>query len=106
MSDDEIILQAQEKARLNAETGRIGWPELQRSFARGVVISVAAELDLVEVAFHFVHDNQAMVSGWMQQGLVSRASAEDAQSWHNSDVEFWAIVVAPWVLVQVAGAGN
>jgi hypothetical protein len=90
------------KTKLNAETGRIGWQELQRHFARGVVINVSPQLDLVEVAFHFTRDNQSMVSAWLEQGTVARASSDDARVWHENGAEFWAIVVAPWVLVQLA----
>jgi len=38
------------KDRLNLETARITWPELERYFASGKVIHVAATLDLIEVA--------------------------------------------------------
>ena len=94
------------KAKLNAETGFIGWQELQRHFARGVVLNVSPQLDLVEVAFHFARDNQAMVSAWLEQGTVARASSDDARNWHDTDAGFWAAVVAPWVLVQVAENEN
>ena len=54
MSDELIAL---EKAKVNLETSQIAWKELQRFFAAGLAISVAAELDLVEVAFQFSVDN-------------------------------------------------
>ena len=37
------------RALLNAQTGRIGWPELARHFARGVVVCVAEGEDLLAV---------------------------------------------------------
>jgi len=101
MIESNSTTDAQERARLNTETGRIGWQELQRHFARGVVIVVGPELDLVDVAFHFVHDHQQVVAHWMQQGQVWRAAEEDARGWHENDAQFWAIVVAPWVVVQL-----
>ena len=46
MTEAEDIL----RAKLNAETGKLAWKELERHFARGVVVKVAGDLDLVEVA--------------------------------------------------------
>lgn len=92
------------RARLNAETGRIGWDELAPHFARGVLVRVAADLDLVEVAACFVENRESMVSEWMASGQLARADDADARRWSAGPVEFWAVVVAPWVLAQeVAG---
>lgn len=95
MTDTEDL-----RARLNAETGRIGWDELAPHFARGVVVRVGMELDLVEVAARFVENRQEQVEQWMKSGDVRRASDDDAVRWADASPEFWAVVVAPWVLVQ------
>ena len=86
--------------KLNAETGRIGWPELQRHFARGVVIRVDGALDLVQVACAFVEDDRPAVEGWLKDGQVAKASLEEARRWEEARTEFWAVVAAPWVLAQ------
>lgn len=86
--------------RLNSETGRIGWPELERHFARGVVVRVAGELDLVEAACRFAEDDREAVAAWMERGQVARASEADAARWNAERPGFWAVVVAPWVMVQ------
>ncbi|HKJ95712.1 MAG TPA: DUF2288 domain-containing protein [Gammaproteobacteria bacterium] len=91
------------KARLNAETGRVSWSELERHFARGALVTVRRGLDLVEVAAAFVEDDRNRVSGWMETGAVRTTSASDAQRWVKRDPTLWAVVVAPWVLVQEAG---
>jgi len=96
---DELL-----RAKLNAETGRLVWKELERHFARGVVIVVAEELDLVEVAFHVSRDDKTAVAAWMAQGQVRRAGAEDAMAWHERQSLFWAVVAAPWVLIQETAA--
>lgn len=85
---------------LNAQTAKIEWQELQRHFARGMVIKVAPGLDLVEVAARLVADDKAAFEGWLEQGLVCNASDDDARAWSDSQPTFWAVVVAPWVLVQ------
>lgn len=85
---------------LAAETGTLSWPELERHFARGVVVKLAAELDLVEVAACMVEDDKTSVAGWLEAGQVARATSLDAMDWHGRGAEFRAVVVAPWVLVQ------
>jgi hypothetical protein len=93
-------LYAETHAKLNAETGRLTWKELERHFARGVVIRVDPELDLIDVATRFVLDDKAHVSQWLESGEVARASEEEAKGWSAGESVFWAVVAAPWVLVQ------
>lgn len=95
MTEDELL-----KNKLNAETGKISWQELQRHFARGVVIKVDAAADLVAVAVHFVQDDNDSVARLLNTGEVSKASDTDASDWQARNPVFWAVVVAPWVLVQ------
>lgn len=93
-SDEEL------RSKLNAETGKLTWRELERHFARGVVIRVDGELDLVEVALCMGRDDRPAIEQWLNSGKIDRASAEDATDWNRRDPLFWAVVVAPWVLVQ------
>lgn len=86
--------------RLNGETATVRWHELERHFARGSVVSVAPGLDLVAVAAAFVEDDRARVAEWMARAQVQRAAEDDARRWSAADAELWAVVVAPWVLVQ------
>lgn len=94
------------RLQLNGETGRIDWPGLQRHFARGVLIKVAADLDLVEVAARFAADDRDAVAKWLACGRVARASTEDATEWQARPPRFWAVVTAPWVLVQEVRADD
>lgn len=94
MYDEEL------RRKLAAETGRIAWPELQRHFARGVLIVVGPELDLVEAAARIAEDDRAVVQEWIRGGQVVRANDDHARHWSDSECIFWAVVVAPWVLVQ------
>lgn len=88
------------RQQLNRETGRIAWDELQRHFARGVVIKVEPELDLVDTALKFVKDDKPAIEAWLNNGSIARASDADAQIWATGSAVFWAVVVAPWVLIQ------
>lgn len=89
-----------EKAKVNLETSRISWLELQRFFAAGLAIAVDKQLDLVEVAHQFSTDNKTQVENWLQNKLISHVSDQQASDWHQSNAEVWAVVVKPWILVQ------
>lgn len=86
--------------KLNLETGRISWSELQRHFARDVVLVVAGELDLIEVATKLSEDDTQQFEAWLKNKQIWRAQDEDARQWHEANTDFWSVVVAPWVLVQ------
>lgn len=86
--------------QLHRETARIRWAELERHFARGVVIRVGAGLDLVEVATGFANDDSVQVETWLRNGQVGKLSLAGAKDWAARDPELWAVVTAPWVLVQ------
>ena len=96
MADDEALLYA----KILGETGRLRWPELERHFARGVVVNVVADLDLVAVAMAIARDESGRVAAWMADGRIARATADDGRRWHEHGTELWAVVTLPWVLVQ------
>lgn len=87
--------------KINRETGRVKWRELDRHFASGSVIYVSAELDLIDVALRIAHDDKDSIAKWMAAGTVARVSDQQALSWTESDATLWASVVSPFVLVQV-----
>jgi len=96
--DDESSLTVSEK--LNLETGIIGWSELVRFFARGVVIKVIEGRDLIAVGNVLATDDTDQLEQWLIDKTVARASDDDARDWAAREPEFWCVVAAPWVLVQ------
>jgi len=88
------------RAKVNLETARIGWRELQRFFASGAAICVSGELDLVEVAYQVSEDNKEQVKAWMDAGQVARVTDAQALAWFEADADMWAVVVSPYVFVQ------
>ena len=88
------------------QTARIHWHELQTYYAGGSVITVAPGLNLVEVAVQLGLDNTACFQGWIDSGEVAAVSDEQALIWYESNVELWAVVAAPWVLVQQADGSS
>lgn len=89
--------------KLLAETAKIGWSELERFFARGVLLRVARDLDLVTVAAAIAEDDKAQVAQWVSSGLVERMQSDTAADFAARDPELWAVVVSPWVCVQERG---
>jgi hypothetical protein len=88
------------KAQLNRETAKISWQELQRFYARGEVIAVDNSLDLIQVASQFHLDNKVEIETLLSQGLVAKVHDQQAVKWHEQQASLWAVVIAPWVLVQ------
>lgn len=88
------------RGKLNSETARLPWAELQRYFAGGYTLLVDQQLDLIEVAFQFQQDNSQQVEQWLGQELVRQVKNDEARRWYNDAAELWACVVKPWVLVQ------
>jgi hypothetical protein len=88
------------RAKLNLETAQLAWSELERHFARGAVIKVAVGADLIDAALHIAENNTATVEAWLADRRIARAELADAEDWHARQPMFWAVVVAPWVLVQ------
>ena len=86
--------------KINRETARVRWSELERHFANGAVVWVSEELDLVEVAMRIAHDDKDNIARWMNEGKLAKVSDVQARSWQAADAELWASVVSPFVLVQ------
>ena len=92
------------RAKVNLETAQIAWKELLRFFASGAAIHVSDDLDLVEVAFQMSRDNAAQIQQWMVEGKLGNVTDEQAAAWFETDALVWAVVVSPWVLVQLSAS--
>ena len=86
--------------KLNLETAKISWQELQKFFAQGLIVVVNDDLDLVETAANFVEDKNEIVEQLLRESKIHKAEIGDAKDWNERNGDFWAVVVAPWVLVQ------
>jgi hypothetical protein len=89
-----------ERARINSETAKIAWTDLQRFFAKGRAVCVYPALDLVDVAYQVSVDNKEKVESWMESGRLGPVSDAQAREWLEANALMWAVVVKPWVLVQ------
>jgi hypothetical protein len=91
---------AELRAAYLGQTARIPWRDLAVHFAGGRMIRVALALDLVEVAVQLGLDNVARFRAWTEAGTVRPATDDDARDWEAREATLWAVVAAPWVLVQ------
>jgi len=99
---EELLKQEREleRARIISETAKIPWLELQRLFAAGKVMWIAAELDLVDVACALQQDDLQQFETWTAAQQLAPVSDEQARCWVDADALLWSVVVKPWVLVQ------
>ncbi len=99
---DELLQQDRDqfRAKINSETAKIPWRELQRFFAAGKLRLVAPGLDLVEVAYALQQDDTDAVQSWVENAELASVSDDQARQWHAQDAVLWAVVVKPWVLIQ------
>jgi hypothetical protein len=100
MAESQAGREALLRREYHGQTARITWHELQPHYARGNVVCVGAGLDLVEVAVQLGLDNTEQFEAWIAAGDVAAVSDQQALSWFEANEELWAVVAAPWVLVQ------
>lgn len=87
-------------ARLNSETAKIGWQELQKHYAAGNVLGVAAGADLIQVASALNEDNATQIQAWLSDKSVFEVTDQQALEWFENQTILWALVIPPFVLVQ------
>ena len=87
-------------AQLLGETAQITWAEVMPQFAKGNVLWVASHQDLVAVAEYMINDDKKQISALMQQKALHILSDDIDMDYAQRDPELWAVVIAPWVLVQ------
>ncbi|MBX2849242.1 MAG: DUF2288 domain-containing protein [Acidiferrobacterales bacterium] len=86
--------------KLHSETARIRWHDLQPYFAKGSLLLVDDSLDLVTVAADFAQDRAQKLSRCLESKLIAPPDNDQARYWYANNNELWAVVVAPFVLVQ------
>lgn len=87
-------------SQLNRETAKLQWAELEKFFAHGTAVFVDTSLDLVDAAAEMALDNKEQIQAWMAQQKFGRVEEQQAAQWAAENATLWAVVVAPWVLVQ------
>ena len=87
-------------ARLNAETAKIRWNDLQTHYAAGNILAVSADSDLIKTAIAVHRDDTAQVKQWLTEGYLFELSDTQALHWCRHNALLWAVVIPPFVLIQ------
>ena len=88
-------------SKLNNETALVQWQEVELFFARGQMLQVEPSQDLVAVATSIAQDNKSQIEQLMQTGQLAQATAAWVKAHCVSDTQLWAVVVSPYLLVQL-----
>ena len=87
-------------ARLNSETAKIAWHELQKHYALGNVLAISEAGDLIQVAIALHEDNAAQIQQWISEKVIFEVSDQQALAWYETNATVWALVIPPFILVQ------
>jgi hypothetical protein len=87
-------------AKLLGETASITWQELQPFFAKGALLWVDPDLDLVAVAESFALDQKDPIAAWLEAAKVEKVSDSRALALCEGAPQLWAVVISPWILIQ------
>ncbi|WP_154223302.1 DUF2288 family protein [Marinicella rhabdoformis] len=88
------------KQHFEQELGVISFIDLQKFFAKGIVLIAAESMDVIETALAINEDDAEKVQAWVNCGHLIRANDDHARAWLAEESVFKAVTVAPWVLVQ------
>jgi hypothetical protein len=100
VSPQDDLPQDETFQKLLRETGKIEWKLLSPHFESGGLVLVKNPLDLVKVAHSFATDDKKAVAAWLESGQLQRVDKDQVDAWDADNPIFWAVVVAPWVLIQ------
>lgn len=100
MSQNSLEKTSDLTTRLNSETAKIGWVDLQKHYATGNVMGVSSRADLIQVAEAFHKDDREKVESWLSDNTLFEVNDQQALDWYNNNTEHWAVVIPPFVLVQ------
>ena len=100
MSQNSVGTTSGLKTRLNSETAKISWHDLQKHYAAGNVMGVSGNVDLIQVAVAFHRDDRGQVESWLANSTLFEVDDQQALDWHTNNTEHWAVVIPPFVLVQ------
>jgi hypothetical protein len=73
---------------------------------KDAVVIVNHGLDLVDVGVAIAEDNTMAVQRWIGEQLIMKPSVDRLGEWNTAPPKFRALIVSPYVLVQVLEAGS
>ena len=89
------------REKLEGEVGPADWKVLKPHFLHDAIIIISPDLDIIDVAVKIATDDASHIEAWMNGGKITRPTQADADGWEKDGTEVIALVVAPFVLVQL-----
>ncbi len=94
----EIINKTYEE--LKQECAPIAYKEIEQFFARGMLVLVSEDLDIIDVALVIQADDSQQINEWISQEKVIRVHDDYAVEWSKKETLLMAVTAVPWLLVQ------
>lgn len=91
------------REKLANYTGQVPWSYLVPHALKGSLYFVDPALALAEVGAAFSANRAERVAAWLKSGDLVKIEALHAAQWDQSETEFEALVVTPFVLCRPAG---
>lgn len=90
-----------QKHKLNLETAKISWKELELFFAKGNLLVIEPDEDLVEVAELIASNQPDKIEKLILDKKISFVVPDWVRKNCQPTTDLWAVVVAPYVLCQL-----
>ena len=88
------------REELLQECAPIAYKEIESFFARGMLVLVSEDTDIIDVALIIQADNTNQLEKLIKQGQVIRVHDDHAIRWNQENTQLMAITAVPWLLVQ------
>jgi hypothetical protein len=104
MSEPMRDLRSQLEKSIDSAT----WEWLTPHHERDVIIWVDQSIDLLEVAMAIAQDQTQSVQHWIAEQVIAKPSEAQKSRWSNADadLQFSALIVQPYVLIQERSSAN
>ena len=86
--------------KLAKYSGEVDWGYLKEHYQNGVLFFVDPELKLEEVGAAVSADETEKVQSWLKSADLVKIEAIHAAQWEDSEQQFQALVVSPFVLCR------
>jgi hypothetical protein len=91
------------RLRLEENLGQVQFSDLRAHLDRDAVFVVEGTLSLMDCAVSVAMDDVELIQGWISSGELRKPSRQERVDWPGREAPlWWAVVVAPFVLVQDA----
>jgi len=100
--DENVENKLSLKERLNLETAKISWKELEVFFAKGNLLTVSSGQNLINVAEQIASDKQNEIESLILSKNIEFASPSWVKENCANNPTLWAVVVAPYVVCQLS----